>query len=368
MTELNIGGLSPNVFKRESFGSDPITLPPDLVKDVFKEVSHESLALKLAGTTPMSINGVSTTVLTGKPVAGVVGEGQLKPLIKGGHKTKTWKPIKLAAIMLNSMESRLADPLQYFENTAEQMTSAIARALDLGIFHGKNGQTNETIPDMEYLGQTRNSMRLGETAANRGGYRTDLVNGWGLLTNAGKSANQFAFDERMRPQFLTATDDKGHLLFQEANLMDLKNGMGTLLGLPAVYDRDAISGHMGAVPDTYIRGFGGEFTGNLRVGFVEQITMKHTDQSVIQDGDILHLLWQQNLEATLIECIVGWVISDVNDFVKYTVAPDEFKSGSNYAKDSLVTVKSKGEYRAIKDVTSASASPDADSGNWTKVG
>lgn len=368
MTDLNIGGLGPNAFKRDSFGSDPVTLPPALVKDIFKQVGHESVALKLAGTTPMSINGVSTTVLTGEPVAGVVGEGELKPLIKGGHKTKTWKPVKLAAIMLNSMEARLANPLGYFENVAGQLTSSIARAIDLGIFHGRNGQANTIIDGVEYLAQTKNTIRLGEATSEQGGYRTDLTNGWGLLAEAGKGVDQFAFDSRMRPKFLTATDSKGHPLFQEANLVDLKNGMGTLLGLPAVYDPKAVSGHMGACPDSYVRGFGGEFKGNLRVGFVENITMKRTDQTVIKDGDILHLLWQQNLEATLVECVVGWVISDVNDFVKYTVAPDVFKTGGAYAKDSLVSVAKKGEFKALQDVANAQTSPDLDSANWVKVG
>ena len=70
-----------------------------------------------------------------------------------------------------------------------------------------------------------------------------------------------------------------------------------------------------------MRAIGGNFSDNVRLGFVEQINFKRTDTASINDGGTVVNLWQQNLEAVLVEAIFGWVITDVDAFTKYTVAP-----------------------------------------------
>ena len=77
----------------------------------------------------------------------------------------------------------------------------------------------------------------------------------------------------------------------------------------------------GVTPEQNVRAIGGNFSDNVRLGFVEQINFKRTDTASINDGGTVVNLWQQNLEAVLVEAIFGWVITDVNAFTKYTVAP-----------------------------------------------
>lgn len=357
--------LGPNVVKRESFGTGEGILPPEVVRDLYTHVGKESLALRLAGTMPININGATASVPVGKPVAGIVGEGERKPLIKGGYKNKTIKPIKAAAIIVHTKEARLANPYSFYEGLQEQLSSAIARAVDMAIFHGKNGLSNTVIPGVEYLDQTTNTVRLGTAKANAGGLQADLVNGFGMVAGKGGAFTSFAADSTLVPQLLMSVDAAGRPLFQP-NGLNLADKMGTLMGLPVAYDEDSVSGFMGASPDTMVRAYGGEFKDNIRVGFVEQVTYKRSDTATIVDGDNTYHLFQDNLEAILVEAIFGWVIKDVNHFAKYTVAPPAYKAGSDYPTGSLVTSANK-EYQAIKDVKSASTNPESDATNWKAV-
>lgn len=358
--------LGPNVIKRESFGTAEGTLPKEIVRDIYKEVAHESLALKLAGTVPVNINGTTTSWTTGRPVAGVVGEGERKPLIRGGMARKSITPIKVAAITVESKEARLANPDGYFDQLIQMMTGAVTRAVDLAIFHGKDGIKNTVIPAVEYVDQTENAVRIGTAKPEEGGLRTDLLNGWKMVARKRGRFTSFAADEVLIAEATGATGPNGQLLFQPSGTIDLKNPMGNLMGLPVIYNNETVAGAMGAVPDTFIRAYGGDFKDNIRMGFVEQINYRRTDQATIVDGDQEMHLWQDNLEAYLIECIFGWIIKDVNHFTKYTVAPDAYQAGADYPKDSLVK-SGPSEYIALNDVKSAATAPGQDTANWKKV-
>lgn len=362
--------LGPNVIARESFGSDHGVLPKELVSELFQQVGRESLALQLAGTTPININGATTTYPVGRPVAGVVGEGEAKPLIKGGFATKTIEPIKVAAIAVNSTEARLANPNSYFDGLQVMMKDALVRAVDLAIFHGKDGIKNTIIPGVEYVDQTTNAVRLGTNTPAEGGLQRDLLDGWSAVARKRKPFTGFAADGMLIPDLYMArlygaVDPNGRPLFQPAGA-DVSQNVGSLIGLPVTWNDESVSGFVGAVPDTYVRAYGGDFKDNIRLGFVEQITYKRTDQATIIDGDTTLHLWQQNLEAYLIEAIFGWVIKDVDAFAKYTVAPDAFTKGTSYAKDSLVTYNN-AEYKALVDVANASQVPSTDTEHWEKI-
>lgn len=92
--------------------------------------------------------------------------------------------------------------------------------------------------------------------------------------------------------------------------------MGTAFGLPVAYGK-AVSGKIGAAEDTKVRAFGGDFTNNLKYGFAENITFSRTDVATIVDNGQTVNLWQNNMEAFLVEAIFGWVITDKDAFVAY---------------------------------------------------
>ena len=123
----------------------------------------------------------------------------------------------------------------------------------------------------------------------------------------------FAADKRLAPELLSQTDTLGRPIY--APSINLKQGAGTLHGLPIDYSR-AVSGKIGQSEDTKVRAFGGDFS-QLMYGFAEDITFSRTDQATIMDGGQSINLWQNNMEAILVEAIFGWVIKDTGAFVAY---------------------------------------------------
>ncbi|WP_237242541.1 phage major capsid protein [Rothia nasimurium] len=291
-------------------------LPKPMAQEIIKKVNEESVVQKLAGTMPMSITGASVAVQTGQAQAGIVGEGEAKPVTNAGVAVKNIKPIKAAAIVYWSKEARLANPLGYLDFLQEQLTGAITRAFDLAVLHGKNAINGQTISGVEYVNQTTNRVELGTAAKDAGGLATDLLAGYDLVTGSDKDFDftGFAADKAFRSKLLGAVDVQGRPIY--SNPLNFKDDLGTAFGLPVAYGK-AVSGKIGAAEDTKVRAFGGDFTNNLKYGFAENISFSRTDVATIVDNGQTVNLWQNNMEAFLVEAIFGWVITDKDAFVAY---------------------------------------------------
>ena len=50
---------------------------------------------------------------------------------------------------------------------------------------------------------------------------------------------------------------------------------------------------------------------------MDKISIRRTDQATINDGGTQVNLWQNNMEAMLVEAQFGWVITDKSAFVAY---------------------------------------------------
>lgn len=292
------------------------TLPKEIVGEVWKGVQHESVVQRVAGTTPVPIQGGITYIQTGDLVAGIVGEGEAKPVVTGAPTSKAIKPVKAAAIMYWSKEARQMNPAGYLDTLVENLTSAIARAVDMAVIHGKNALSGSAIAGVEYLTQSTNTVELGTATKTKGGLAADIMDGYDKLIEKDYALTGFIADPRLRSKLLRAVDVDGRPVYQTT--LDLKAGMDTAFGLPIAYGRGVVSGKVGAVDDTKVRAIGGDFASNLRLGFVENITFRKTDTATITDGGTTVNLWQQNMEAILVEAQFGWVIRDVNAFAVYT--------------------------------------------------
>lgn len=297
-------------------------LPKPMATKIITEAYGESVIGRLSGSIPMPITGTSIAFQTGEPVAGIVGEGEMKPVIKAGVATKSAKPIKAAALMYWSKEARQANPLGYLGMLENAAKDAIRRAIDMAVIHGKNALTDARISGIEAIVDTANAVQLGTAAANAGGLSADLVGGYTIVADRGGDFSGFAADPRMRARLMGARDSYGTPVFATGARggVDLKDPMGDLLGLPVTFAK-AVGGKMGVVEDTKIRVIGGDFAQNIKFGYVEQLTYRRTDVGTITDGDVEINLFQQNMEAYLVEAQFGWMIRDVNNFVKYTDAP-----------------------------------------------
>ena len=296
-------------------------LPKPMAQEIIKKVNEDSVVQKLAGTIPMPITGSTIAVQTGQAQAGIVGEGEAKPVTNAGVSTKTIKPIKAATIVYWSKEARLANPLGYMDFLQEQLSGAITRAFDLAVLHGKNAINGQNISGVDFVNKTTKRVTLGTAKPADGGLSTDILSGYDKVVSDEKDFDftGFAADKRLRTQLMGQVDLQGRPIY--SNPLNLADGFGNLHGLPVAYGK-AVGGKIGSAADTNVRAFGGDFTTNLRYGFAENITFSRTDVATIQDGATTVHLWQQNMEAFLVEAIFGWVITDPDAFVAYEAKGD----------------------------------------------
>lgn len=297
-------------------------LPKPMATKIITEAYGESVAGRLAGTIPMPITGTAIAFQTGEPVAGIVGEGEMKPVIKAGIATKTAKPIKAAALMYWSKEARQANPLGYLGMLENSAKDAIRRAIDMAVIHGKNALTDARISGIEAITDTSNVIQLGTAAAGDGGLTADILAGYGIVSDRGGDFTGFAADPRLRVKLMGARDEHGNPIFATAARggIDLRDPVADLMGLPVTFSK-AVSGNMGVVADTGTKLVGGDFSGNIQFGYVEQLTYRKTDVGTVVDGDVEVNLFQQNMEAYLVEAQFGWIIRDVDNFALYTDTP-----------------------------------------------
>lgn len=305
-----------NAFKLDGQKASGL-LPASLVGEIFAKAKKESVVAPLCGTVPMGINGTEYVIRTGHPEADIVKEAEAKPISTIGVSTKTVKPVKAATIVYWSKEARIANPGGVLDQIAEDMANAIRRQVDYAILYGKSAKSNADIPGVEHVSKTTTSVELGTAAANKGGLTTDFVDGYNkvLAMDGDHDFTGFVADPLLRGALLGAVDVNGRPVYQTAGA-NLADPMGQFLGLPVTYGK-VVSGRIAGHEDTKVRAFGGDFAGGIKLGFVENITVSMSNEATIKDGSEVISLWQNNLEAALVEAIFGWVIDDVNAFVAY---------------------------------------------------
>jgi HK97 family phage major capsid protein len=297
-------------------GLDSGLVPASVATSILKRATDQSVVRRLSGSMPIPLTGASMAVQTGHIEAGVVGEGESKPVGGTLYTPKSIKPIKIAAIAVVSDELIRLNPAGIFDNISEDLADAITRAFDLAVLHGRSAKTGATIAGVEYINQTTKRVELGTASKTAGGLSTDLISGYNAVVNGSQVQNGFtgfAADPRFRGDLMGAVDVNGRPIYQQT--LNLNDSMDSVLGLPAAYGR-VVGGNIGASVDTGVRAFGGDW-GALKYGFAQNMTISTSKEATIVDGATSYNLFQQNLQAVLVEATFGWVISDVESFVGY---------------------------------------------------
>lgn len=294
-----------------------IPLPPEMSENILEKSKDQSAILKVAPRADMSITGNSFIIRTSRPEVDVVGEGGRKPVSGLEHTTFTVKPLKIATIVTWSTEARLRNPAGVVSDIQNEMSAAIARGIDQLIIHGRSPLSGQVVSDITPLSATANSVRLGQATAAQGGLASEIVAGAQLVDAANGEFTGLISDSSLRLQYLNSRDTLGRPL--NTGSVNINANVDSILGVPNTYSR-AVRGDLGANTDSGIRAIGGDFQNALRVGFVKDITYKISDSATLVDGDQVINLWQDNLEAALIEAIFSFVVFDSKKFVKYTAA------------------------------------------------
>lgn len=291
-----------------TLGDGPTLLPREISDLIFEDVARTSVVQRLARRVNLPQGGVTIPVVTGKPTAGWVSEGGVKPVSDAALDVKLMDPKKLAVIVVFSKEYIRSDNSLMFDQVREQIREAFADAFDAAAIHGTN------TPFTNYLAETTKTVELGTGAAAEGGVWADLVSGLAQLTNDRKRLTGFAADPTAEPLLLASVDANGRPILVDTNDGDIGQ---RLLGRPVAFG-EGVGG--GATVDEDVRMVGGDWR-KVAYGVGAEITFDVSNQAsvVLPDASTLNL-WQRNLVGVLAEVEYGLVIGDVDAFVTFTDA------------------------------------------------
>lgn len=285
-------------------------LPAPIAEAYFESARQASVVQQLVRRVPLGINGAGVPVVTSKPTAGWVGEGEEKPKTKGALTLKSITPKKLAAIAVVSAEVVRANPGNYIEILRADIAEAFAKAFDAAALHG----TSSPFGVGNYIGATTKSVLLGTATQQTGGVYQDIVSGLDKLVQDGKKLTGFAFDSLAEPTFLGATDNTGRPLFIDTPLDNTTSVVtpGRLIGRRAFLG-DGVEDGAGVI------GFGGDWSQAVW-GAVGGISYDVSTEATVTINNELVSLFEHNLVAIRAEAEYGWLVNDAEAFVAYEVA------------------------------------------------
>lgn len=290
---------------------------PEQSAPLFERAARQSVVMRLARQVPLSDNGSSIPVYTGKATAGWVGEGGTKPTTEGAVGIKSISPKKLAAITVLSAEVVRQNPANYMEYIRNSIVEAFAVAFDEATLHG----VNTPFGAGNFIdATTRTAVELGTTAQAAGGTYGDLVAALKTLTDAGVRPTGWAFDEKVEPTFLASTDTTGRPLWIDSPDMSetVDNLMaGRVLRRPAFMGEGVGTDVGEAGVDSGVAGYLGDWTQAVW-GVSHGISWKISTEGAVTLNGTLTSLLEKNLVAVIAEAEYGWLVNDPNSFVQLT--------------------------------------------------
>lgn len=285
-------------------------LPRNVAQDIWKRAQAGTIIPSLSTSTPIILGDNTFPTLTKRPSASIVGEGANKPdsVLEVG--AKTIRPIKAVVGLEFTMEAVLTNPAGVLGLMTEELSSALARQIDLAVLHGREASSGAALTGgNEFINQTTNRVTLSPTNVDK-----SIWDGYGQVVNtAGGNFTGLALDPRLVYQIANDRDDKGNRRNPD---IQIGTAVTSYAGQQVAVTK-GVSGQVDASADTGVRGFGGDWD-SLRFGYNLSIPVKKIEYGdPFGNGD----LQRRNAVAYLTEVIFGWVIMDKNSFVAYDAAP-----------------------------------------------
>lgn len=301
-------------------------LTPDKSEPIFNDAWKISVFQQLFRKVPLGINGQEVPVITSKPTANWVSEGQRKPATNMGLGKLTITPRKLSAIAILSAETVRANPGGINDLIRPALAEAFAVAFDNAVGFNVGGDGTGTGPFGDYaLSNATKEVALGSTTQANGGIHGDFVAAMRLLVNDDKKLTGFALDSTVEPEFWGATDSTGRPLYTELPLdesaavlaQQVNTGVarpGLLLNRPARMSDGVGQGT--------VAGFAGDFTKGVW-GAVGGINYRVSTEAPVTINGELVSLFENNLVAVLAEAEYGYANADVEAYVRLTETAGE---------------------------------------------
>jgi hypothetical protein len=205
-------------------------LPPTITGPIFAKATETSAVMSLARRVPLSVSAnTAIPVPMDVPTAGWVSEGGVKPAAQVGAGVKIMTGKKVALLVPVSQEVVMTNPAGVYDQLAQDLPTAIARAFDQACINGKDMRSGGAGPFTDYLALANNSVALGTTSQNNGGLYGDIVTGAGKVVDKNFDFTGIAADPRFKIDAALQTDTQGRPL--------LNDGANTLAGYDVSYSK-----------------------------------------------------------------------------------------------------------------------------------
>ncbi|WP_347031729.1 phage major capsid protein [Brevibacterium paucivorans] len=304
-----------------------VLMPRNIADGMIKETRTESTVAQLSNREPQRFGETDYIVFNDFPKAEFIEEGAKKSATTGGYTSVTAKPRKAQVTMRFNEEVQWASEdyqLSIFSDLADAGRVALARALDLGLYHRINPLTGKPISTWDnYLASTDKTVELA------GGVEADktIREAIGLIVNAPKTwgVNGIALDPKMSWELaslqtkLANGDPSG---VQRYPGLGFGTNVTDFMGIRAAQG-NTVSGQPEA-EDTKVRAIVGDFTNGVRWGVQRELPVELIR---FGDPDGQGDLKRSNQIALRLEIVYGWhVFADRFAVVKAGAAAE---AGSN---------------------------------------
>ena len=282
-------------------------LPRAVSSEIWRKATAASIVPDLATTSPIILGDNVFPEVTKRPAATIVGEGANKKDSQMELGAKSIRPIKAQVGLEFTLEAITANPVGVLGLLQEELSSALARQIDLAVLHKKVADSGSAITTGGDIAlDTVQAVELGDANA----VDSDIETGYGLVTTAGYDFTGFGFDPKFIARLRQAVNPKNGQKYHP------ELGFGTQVtnfgGLTARVSK-TVSGQVDAVTDTNIRAVAGDFNA-LKFGYALNIPVKKIEfGDPFGNGD----LQRRNTVAYLAEVIFGWAVMDPTAFVVF---------------------------------------------------
>lgn len=286
----------------EGINSTSITLPTSVSDEIWAKTLNASTVMQLAQRIELPGNGLTIPVITGEPAADWVNETDNKPVSQHTLTTKDMKGYTLAIIEPFSNKFRENTETLYNE-LVSRLPFAIAKKFDETVMFGSAPGTG-----FDTLNGVTNHVDASTKTYDA------FVDAIGKVADADGDLNAWVLSPQAKTLLLKTKDTTNRPLF--INNAQTDGSVGHVLSVPAYFTKAA---HKAAVTSgtkaAEVIGFGGDWTA-ARYGIVKDVNISISDQATLTNGSKTLNLWQRNMFAVRCEFEVGFVVRDVNDFVR----------------------------------------------------
>lgn len=281
------------------FGTGDLkNLPRNIADGLVKDTVTGSTVAALSGREPQRFGNTDIITFNDLPRAEFVGEGADKAPTSGGFDVVTATPKKAQVTMRFNEEVQWADEeyqLGVLEEVASAGGVALARALDLGLYHRVNPLTGSVLTGWaNYLDATTLRVEQGSEPD------IDIETAVGLVLTAEKPVNGIALDPAYAWTLSTARYPDGRKKNPE---LGLGINVSSYEGLPASVG-NTVSGRPEAT-DRGLRAIVGDFQGGIRWGVQREIPVELIR---FGDPDGQGDLKRKNQIALRLEIVYGWYV------------------------------------------------------------